>query len=532
MRAITRRLVVAIVLGVMVGACSSEAKGPAEPAAAVQVNRSQQATLPLTRDEEGPALLVDKDDPNTVYLAYSEMASGACKFAVSTDRGATWHEEAAPKLEPYTQNCAMGYATSQNIRTELKQGPDGTIYDVFQANAPDKNGSRSVLLGRSKDGGRSWQTVAIDPGNKAPEPGIEMEVNFEGHVAWDPANPRRMYAMWRRSFNRFTPPKTTNPYMATSDDGGATWTAPQLMFSRNNGFDGPRPVVVGDKLFAFWRESAPPTPTNQEGPSPTPPVTRLFSSVSTDQGKTWADHEITNANDASEPIPWYDAERRAFYVVWHDNRANELDVYFASSKDGLTWTEPKRLNDDPTDTKVGQHYPQISMSANGRIDVAWYDWREDPFPPSTVGNGQTLSLFSNRGKFVAVYMTSSRDGGATWTRNTRVNDVPIDRTIGSWVNNIDVMAPVAIASFKEGAVVAWSDTRNGNAISNTQDIFTSTVTFGDVEPRRVTGFQAGVVGVLVGLGLAMCLALYLTRRQNPPATRPPRPVTKAPEPVK
>ena len=40
-----------------------------------------------------------------------------------------------------------------------------------------------------------------------------------------------------------------------------------------------------------------------------------------------------------------------------------------------------------------------------------------------------------------------------------------------------------------------------------QDIFTSTVTFGDVEPRRVTGFQAGVVGVLVGLGLAMCLAL-------------------------
>jgi len=157
------------------------------------------------------------------------------------------------------------------------------------------------------------------------------------------------------------------------------------------------------------------------------------------------------------------------------------------------------------------------MSPSGRLDVAWYDWRDDPFPPSTVGNGQVLSLFSDRGKFASVYMTSSRDGGATWSGNVRVNDVPIDRTIGSWVNNADVMAPVAVASFDAGAAVAWSDTRNGNSISNTQDIFASTVTFGKTQPRRVTSFQIGVVGVLVGLGLAMCLALFLTRPPVPPA---------------
>jgi hypothetical protein len=527
-----RRLLAACVLAVMVGACSDTAgTGPATAASAVQVNRAEKV-LPLTRDEEGPALLVDKDDQNTVYLAYSEMTSGACKFAVSTDRGATWRMENAPSLEPYTKNCAMGYATSQNIRTELIQAPDGTIYNVFQANAPDRNGSRSVLIGRSSDGGRTWRTVAIDPGKAGPEPGIEMEVNFEGHVAFDPANPRRMYAMWRRSFNRFTPAKPTRPYMAVSDDAGATWSAPQLMFERNNGFDGPRPVVVGDRLFAFWRESAPPTPTSGSEPLPAPPVTRLFSSVSTDEGRTWTDHEITNANDASEPIPVYDRQRGVFHVVWHDNRANELDAYYSSSRDGVTWAQPKRLNDDPEGTKYGQHYPQISMAPNGRLDVAWYDWREDPFPPSTVGNGQTLSLFSNRGKFASVYMTSSRDGGTTWTPNVRVNDVPIDRTIGSWINNMDVMAPVALASSNDGTVVAWSDTRNGNALSNTQDIFTSTVTFGTGDVRRVTGFQAGVVGVLIGLGLAMCLALILTRRQTPPADIPPRRVAKAPAPVK
>ena len=197
MTRMTRRLVATAALGAIVGACGSEATGPPTAAPAVQVNRSDEA-LPLARLEEAPALLVDQDDSDTVYLAYTEMRSGACKFAVSTDRGATWQERAAPKLEPYTQNCAMGYATSQNIRAELKQAPDGTIYNVFQANAPDKNGSRSVLLGRTDDGGRTWQTVAIDPGNAAPEPGVEMEVNFEGHIAFDPANPSRMYAMWRR----------------------------------------------------------------------------------------------------------------------------------------------------------------------------------------------------------------------------------------------------------------------------------------------------------------------------------------------
>jgi hypothetical protein len=526
-----------------VGACSSNAKGPATASAAVQVNRVEKV-LPLSRDEEGPALLVDKDDPNTVYLAYSEMASGACKFAVSTDRGLTWREEAAPSLEPYTQNCAMGYATSQNIRTELKQGPDGTIYDVFQANAPDRNGSRSVLLGRSKDAGRSWQTVAIDPGRRALEPGVELEVNFEGHIAIDPANPRRVYAMWRRSFNRYTPANPpTRPFMAVSEDGGATWSPPQMMFERNNGFDGPRPVVVGEKLFAFWRESAPPLPTNQDGPSPGPPVTRLFASVSTDGGKTWKDNEITNANDASEPVPVWDADRKVFHVVWHDNRASELDVYYASSKDGVTWSQPKRLNDDPEKTLRGQHYPQISMSPNGRLDVAWYDWRDDPFPPSTVGNGQALGLFQNRGVFVAVYMTSSHDGGASWTKNLRVSDVPIDRGVGTWANNIDVMAPIAVTSSNQFAAVAWSDTRNANAptaaapnraanpSNQTQDIFVATATFGKPESRRVTGFQAGVVGVLLGLGLAMCLALYVTRRQVLPASVLPRRVTKEAEPV-
>src|SRR5919202_4786369 len=217
-----------MVLALVTASCASEeGKGAAKAGTNVWGN-AKDKVQPLSRDHEAPALLIDQDNPDTVYLAESEMVSGECRFYVSTNRGATWQPEEAPKLEPFTRNCAMGYAGSQNIRTELLQAPDGTIYDVFQANDPGRNGSRSVMLGRTRDGGRSWETVAIDPGARAPEPGIQMEVNFEGHLALDPSNEKRIYAMWRRSFNRFDPAKPTRPYMSVSEDGGATWSPPQV----------------------------------------------------------------------------------------------------------------------------------------------------------------------------------------------------------------------------------------------------------------------------------------------------------------
>ena len=126
-------------------------------------------------------------------------------------------------------------------------------------------------------------------------------------------------------------------------------------------------------------------------------------------------------------------------------------------------------------------------------------------------------------------MTTSRDGGQSWTRNVKVNDTPIDRTIGSWINNIDVLAPIAIDNDDRGVIVAWSDTRNGNALSQAQDIYTATVNFGEAEAARVTSLQAGLAGGLFGLGLAMCLAVLLIRRQRPPA--PERPQERTKEPV-
>ena len=411
----------------------------------------------------------------------------------------------------------MGSVLPQGVRTDIAQGADGTLYYAFGGNDPDAGGSRSVLLGRSHDSGRTWDAVTVDIGPAAAT--IEdVRLNFQAHVAVDPDDPRTVWVMWRRASPAVEPgarPEPSRPWFAVSTNGGATFSRPAMLVDADLGTDVPRPIVVGGTVYAFYRQAAPPLGQGSSAPSPTPPLARLYVAASTDGGRTWARSEIAAARDASDPVPAYDHRRKRFYVVWHDNRKEELDVWFSSSPDGVTWSQPHQLNDDPPGTRVGQHYPQISLSPGGRVDVAWYDWRDDPFPAPSVGPGNVLGLFSNRGKVASVYLTSSRDGGRTWSPNVRVNDELIDRTIGTWANNYDVLAPPAIVSTPSAALVAWSDTRHGTTLSHSQDMATARVTFETVDAPRVTGLQAGLVGGLVGAGLAMWAALFVVRR--PPA---------------
>ena len=517
---------VAVLMTLAVGAqaCGSDGGPPTAAAPDALVTDD----MVVTRTHEAPYLHVDGDDPDTVYLSESELQSGDCRLYVSTDRGQSWTVEEntldspvqtdkpegapqAPEEAPHL-NCSLGRAGSQNIRTELTQSPDGTLYYLFHANNSEEEPSRSVLLGRSSDGGRSWETTVIDDGREsAPR---EVEVNFQQHMAIDPDDPKQIYVMWRRSQAGEDPRPPTRPYMAVSEDGGVTFSDPFQMLDINPGFDGPRPIVVDERLFAFYRESAPRT---EDGP---PQDTKLFVNTSTDQGRTWGEPAlIASQLDASEPIPLYDREEGRFHVVWHDNRTGDLDVYYSNSGDGAEWSEPVRLNDDELDNDIGQYYPQISQSPGGRLDVAWYDYRNDPGPPPAPEEpDEPLGLGSNLGTLQSVYYTASVDGGATWSDNVQMNDSPIDRSVGTWNEQYFVVVPVSIASWDDRALVAWSDTRFGTVATGAQDIFTGAVTTdgaAGADDNSVVAQAVAIAGaVLVGAGLALLAAVALMRRSR------------------
>lgn len=469
-----------------------------------------------TRANEAPSLLRDRSNPDTMYLSEVELLGGTCRFFRSNDHGNSWTEMPAPRLAPYT-DCGMGSVGPQNIRTELEQAPDGTIYYAFHAQDPAAGGPRNVLLGRSTDGGQSWKTTVV--AKAPPAAGGLVQVNFEPHIAIDPDNPERIYAMWRRSYDGRTddvetPP--TRPWMAVSNDGGASFGEPFMMVDDNPGFDGPRPIVVGDTLYAFYRLN-PPSP--DEGPSP---KQQLIAAASTDGGKTWRKHRIATADDASEPVPLYDEENGVFHVVWHDNRNGDLDIFHSTSQDATQWSQPQRLNDDPVNNDIGQYYPQISQAPNGRIDVAWYDYRDDSYPPpQPEEDGEALTLGSNLGTWQTVYATHSSDGGQTWSGDVRVNPaVRIDRTMGTWNGAYFVVVPVSVSSSNERTTVAWSGTQDGTSETAAQDIYTGQVSYeGSEAAGGIPSLYTALISlgaVALGAGIALLIATRLPLRRKQP----------------
>ena len=312
--------------------------------------------------------------------------------------------------------------------------------------------------------------------------------------------------MWRRSFQTVDEDaeRPSRPWMAVSEDGGATFGEPFMMLDKDIGFDAPRPIVVEDRLFAFYRVR----PEAEDADN------LVVAGVSDDGGETWEETEIAAAGDVSEPVPVYDREAGVFHLVWHDNSNDELDAFYANSADGRDWSEPVRLNDDPAGNRIGQFYRTISLADEGRLDVAWYDYRHDPYPAPVAEEGETLNLFNNMGNHQSVYSTSSDDGGGSWTPNIRVSDVRIDRTIGPWNLNYFVQVPPSVSSDPDGPVVAWSDTRLGDSLTGTQDLAVATVDLDGEELQRSSlAALAGLAGLLLGAGVAaVCAALLLRRR--------------------
>jgi hypothetical protein len=106
---------------------------------------------------------------------------------------------------------------------------------------------------------------------------------------------------------------------------------------------------------------------------------------------------------------------------------------------GATWSEPRFVNDEVEVPNIQHYDPGIAIAPNGRVDVAWYDFRNSPVPEASAEGG-------NDGGSQDVHYGFSTDEGSSWSQNVRVSDRIIDRTIGVWSNNAHSHTNVGIAS--------------------------------------------------------------------------------------
>ncbi|MDQ3304724.1 MAG: glycoside hydrolase [Actinomycetota bacterium] len=200
--------------------------------------------------------------------------------------------------------------------------------------------------------------------------------------------------------------------------------------------------------------------------------------------------------------------------------AKPSEVYFMASDDGgATWSQPSNITDDDPSEGFNQYQPGVSVAPGGRVDVAWYDFRNDPFfsPGESGGMGTSADE-----RFWDVYYTTSDDGGRSWSTNTRVTNPSVDGRLGVTFNNNDVRGPMGIASTADAAYLAWSDSRaTGPQAQEAEDAYLSRVRF--AAPGPLGGDEGGsevwwaalvAAGALVVGGLALAAAARRPRRQT------------------
>ncbi|HTJ73825.1 MAG TPA: sialidase family protein [Acidimicrobiales bacterium] len=513
--------------------------------AAPQVFPSVQVT---TDDGPGraynqPQMLIDPKDPNILVIAGGNYNGGNCGVWVSRDRGATWAASKASARPPQYTTC---------VRSDL--GPflgatfagDGSLVVVSAAdNLGGQQDVNDLYAAHSTDLGDTWDFTIIhkgDPNHSFTTDDGSAKVGGEHYslvtAAADPTDPRYVYGAARVGQADRTPPYglfgkiPLRSVVATSSDGGKTWGPPvdimaDVPQSQIFGAFIPEVTVGRDgAVYAITREKAPPAdPAKPFGPSSPPGGPgaggRKFVSVSTDHGKTW---KTTMADDSAvhcggcdwPPAGKADPNNGNLYMVFGQSGATSgtpTNVFFKSSTDGgKTWSDLLQLNDDK-DATVDHWYPGISVAPNGRIDVAWIDFR------SSLAFNATTTLKTEN--YWDLYYTYSTDGGKTWAKNMRISDRSMAKNEGYTVNdNYGLMGPAGVASTDEAAYFSWSDSRRGTVQAPVEDYYFTTARF--VAPKtastsRGASFAAGVATGILVAGVVLLLGVLAVRSRRPAA---------------
>jgi BNR/Asp-box repeat len=120
------------------------------------------------------------------------------------------------------------------------------------------------------------------------------------------------------------------------------------------------------------------------------------------------------------------------------------DVMFVrSTDDGLTFSAPQKINDDPVNPSKWHWFGTFSVAPNGRLDAVWYDTRN-------AANNTDSQLF----------YSFSTDAGVTWSANVAASNAfnPFE----GYPNQSKIGDYITIVSDETGGNVAYSATFNFN----------------------------------------------------------------------
>lgn len=322
-----------------------------------------------------------QDDPaivatdSHIFVAWADQRSGTdhdIYFANSTDGGATWSD---PNVKI---NTDVGITTQNS--PALAVDSNGVIYMVWQDNRDSNH--YDIYFAKSSDGGATWTDPNIRVNSDATttnqrDPTIAVDSQGDIYVAWEDQITGNYDINFSKSVN-----------------GGDTWSDPSTRINSDVTAEDQRnpymAVDAQDKIYITWEDER-----NGDWD--------IYFAISVDGGNTWTNpNKRVDSDDtfASQNNPTIAVGlNNIIYVAWHDNRNLDNDIYYAESNDGgNSWTHPNmRVNDDIAGNN--QLNPSIGVDSTVTVFVVWHDDRNSnsdiyfsslvskPAPPTADGLG-------------------------------------------------------------------------------------------------------------------------------------------------
>lgn len=317
------------------------------------------------------------------------------------------------------------------------------------------------------DGGDPTDPVAVSACNRAPQLGrVYRNSETEPYLAVNPTNPDNLIAGWHQ--DRWSNGGAQGTLSAYSLDGGATWTAVNIPFSRcaggTSGSTGDFErasdpwISFGPDGAAYYMALVFNTSNAENG---------MAVAKSVDGGVTWSEPVIikqTNAKGAKAKAAAHDKnsltadpfDPNLVYATWTVFRNNKTALVVARSTDGgITWGPARPVNnfevvDPPLQARFRQGV-QIVVLPDGTLVNAFF---REIFDPQ--GGGSVTGIEQ------AVFR--SFDQGKHWERldTTVAQFVPsggFDVELGIFVRDAGSLPDIAVDSNTGTLYVVWQDGR-------------------------------------------------------------------------
>ena len=411
-----KRLLIALaallVMGTTAWGAAAAPKITVSPVVDVNRDTLSQNETPIAVNPANPA--------NMITGANDWNYNDGCAMNASFDGGATWTPTLPngflPGITKYTNdpNVAGTGAYDAGGDPTIAFSPDGKVaYYVCQAFDFTSPFDIALLLNRSYDGGRTWQSSGLVQISTFNGNGVTTgsKGKFADHenIHVDATN-GYVYVTWAEfSGNTHSP-----VYVAVSHDQGATWLLNKVTAGnvRNNQDQRVVTDASGNAYLVFDNGV-------QGGKG-----TVLYASKSTNGGASWSNPvqfgALTNAvclfptdcfnisgnpfrAGGSYPAPAFDNAHNRLDVLISDIRGTYAQMYFYSLRPDLTVDFATQVPGGFGDRFMGE----LSAAPNGRLDASFWD------------RGYSAN------KLVDLTYATSADGGHTW-RQARVTPAGYD----------------------------------------------------------------------------------------------------------